>query len=181
MANKRQSFNPTDLNSESLIPDAEPQAAQAASHGRIYTGVQQINSDAFKLTNALMKKNHAMDGSDPLWVDHDHTHFYRSFDSHGAELKHSPPVGGHFHEVRITGVDTNGRPMAEVGPPLKWVTARQGRRTVRVAVEVPEDRHTHHAVYLRTDLIKVQQINPEFVRFQAEIESRKPGPVEGVR
>lgn len=150
---------------------------------RYYTNQQEVDSDLFKLSVSMMKKNHAMDGAvEPIYVDHEHTHIFRTVDSRGKAQQHCSPIGGHFHEVKVEYIGRAKRPkITFIGPPLEWRQSRQGRRTTRVAVQVQHDNHTHTAEYLRSQKIKMAEVSKEFLKLQAALDAKKPGTVDGVQ
>ena len=148
-------------------------------------GQQQMLSHVYKLGVAKMMKNVAMDDSEPRWEPAEHVHFFRTYDSQGQAMEYTPAIGGHFHEVRKRPGQTPDSPdeIVSVGPPLKWVKQKIGpKRYARVAVPVgSHDQHTHDARYLDTEVVKLDnKINPEYAKLVAQVESGRPGPVEGV-
>ncbi len=144
-------------------------------------GKQEIELQRFKLLVAKMRKNHGVDGDDPLWLDHEHTHMFYSVDTHGNPQDYSTAIGGHFHEVKFAQDENGNVSISYMSPPLRWEKQTRGRRSMRVAVELNEDKHTHKVEYHGFKKLNLKQINTEYVKFQSMLDSKKPGPVEGVR
>lgn len=94
---------------------------------------------------------------------YDHEHSYRTLTSLGEWMNGANAVGGHYHLCEVILNEKTGQPVAvngmlqiKVGPA---VTERGG-----VIVPYPWDQHTHEAIYVRSNRIKVQSISPEVVQ-----------------
>lgn len=127
---------------------------------------QEMLHHVYKLMPADMKKNSSYDDKNPIWEKIAHCHIFHNIDSSGKIQDKSQPTGGHFHTVEI--VETDGQvPMIKVSSAMKLVRETIGRKKKTFAVPIEEDNHTHDWQYLRSELIKMRQINPEAAKVVA--------------
>ena len=161
--------------------EASQEVQAEESQSRVYKNSQNIDHDLFKLQVSFMKKNVAGDHQEPNYQDVEHTHFFHTVDSLGIPQEYCTPIGGHFHQMTVIPGAEGKTPKVIAGPPLKWVSQKRNKRTIRVAVELNEDHHTHPIAYVESQPIKLAQVSTEFMKYQAQMDAKKPGPVEGVR
>jgi hypothetical protein len=158
-------------------------AEKTKSTKRLYRGQEKIDHDLFKLTVSKMVK-------DTSWSDVpnfeylEHCHMFHSVDNQGNKQETSNPVGGHCHVITVTG-EEDGIPTVTCGPAVKQVQVRtpNGYQKKFVPITFSDgtvDDHTHDMEYKRSEKIEIQQLNPEFIKAQAMIESKKPQPVAGI-
>jgi len=116
---------------------------------------------SFKLLVAQMLRNISPFKNDPMIVTIEHCHFFHSFDSYGKEQKRTNAVGGHYHEIDIS--IENGKWVVKCSPPVseKWSEEVLQR-----------DRHTHDAVYLKSEDIKLRSIDERAARMIEEAKKR---------
>jgi hypothetical protein len=124
---------------------------------RIYANQMDIDSDLFKLEIGSMKKNTGWNDKDPLIVNVEHCHFFRTFDSNGKKMDKCNHVGGHAHTVSVT-LDPQGKFIGTCSPALNTKF---------------DDKHIHPVTYLRSDKVNKRVVNKEATPFINKYESYK--------
>lgn len=124
---------------------------------RVYENTSEFIQDRFQLKTANMIKNMAPDGKEfrPHLVNVAHQHFFYSVDRKGRPQVKCTATGGHSHEITVKEV--NGEFVAECGPPIS-INSKL----------VPEDRHTHDVMYLKSEKISqsiIKKKTQELVNF----------------
>lgn len=172
----------TDIVSEVESDEAE-RSEETLRTERVYKGTQEVDHDLFKLEIAPMLKNVSFSEEQPRYEQTEHVHWFHTVDSMGQPMKHTPAVGGHFHEIILVPDANGGVPRAMCSPPMKWVRAKGANgRMQRVAIELEHDHHTHTLNYHGSEKFKIRNtVNTEFAKLQAALEAKKPGPVEGIK
>lgn len=164
---KLEALSVPEMEDEEMSEDEAPEAME-----RRYSGQQKIDSDLYKLEVAVMKKNSALRKTDkPVWVHHEHTHVFRTYDSSGKKQTQSSPVGGHYHEVEVIQNPKGGVPSIKIGPPVKRVQSKVDGEFIIQTVAIPGDTHTHRVGYLRSDKITIRKLNPEAMETVRVVES----------
>jgi len=157
---------------------ARPKANEEDT-GHVFKGNQSIRSELFKLEIGMVKKNHGTENS-PLFLDHEHTHTFRTFDSSGRGQETATPIAGHFHEVKVTFGDADNRSKIEVGPAVQYITKNVGGRQVRSVTPIAGDNHTHEWTYIATQQLQSRVYSDDYLKFQSKTEARKPSSVPGI-
>jgi len=168
--------------------------APLKSIAREYKNQGDVDHDLFKLTVAKMKKNVSWNDS-PEIVDMEHCHMFHTVDSSGKRLDQSSAIGGHFHPIKVVAVEGQV-PRLEVGPARKWVMKKKNGALVRTAVPIVLvaefnddengnsqpliDNHSHGAVYLGSEKIKLRQANMEAAKFESALKLQREPAVDGV-
>ncbi len=151
---------------------------------RFYKGAQEIDHDLFKLDIARMKKDVSF-SEIPEYQFIEHVHMFHSVDARGRPQDSCSPVGNHTHLVKVIGVSKDGVPKLEISPAVRFVIQKIKGRKVRVAVPISEleedgDEHTHRAIYIRSERIKLQETNAEFAKLEAAVHARENPSIPGV-
>lgn len=178
----RYTKKPTDIVSEVESDEAERSEETQATE-RVYKGTQEVDHDLFKLEVAPMLKNVSFSEEKPRYEQTEHVHWFHTVDSMGQPMKHTPAVGGHFHEIILVTDAKGGLPKAMCSPPMKWVRGPGANgRMQRIAVELDYDRHTHTLKYEGSERFKIRNaVNTEFAKLQAALEAKKPSSVDGIK
>lgn len=154
-----------------------PARTQSHSPKVRYKGQHEIVHHLYRLNVAKMIKDHGWDENDPKYVPFEHTHVYHSVDSRGRPQNTCTPIGGHFHEVTMTEGINNEPPQLSVGPALRKIGRRVGKRIVKSSAPVPHDNHTHTASYLVSEVLVPRKMNAEFAKMQHAVTQRHAGNV----
>lgn len=141
---------------------------------RVFSSQKEFVHDLFKFEVAKFKKNIAIDGYEPEYIDAEHVHFFHSITSDGKPQTRTNSVGGHFHKVKLTP-QTNGQPpLVEcLSGPLKEVVKIQYGK--RIKTEVPfndVDTHTHEVKYEKSNVIVERIRNIEAAKAESAIMAR---------
>lgn len=148
---------------------------------RVFADNIQIFHDLFRLNTAEMKRNKSWNDT-PMWVSIKHEHFFHTVDSSGRPQKYCAPVGGHFHELKVTKNNKGEIVDVEViGGPLKFLRKKVNGRIKKVAVPFNEqDQHTHEISYEGSNKLGKAKINNEAVRHMSQIIAKQTSKkVEG--
>jgi len=137
---------------------------------RIFTENMEIFHDLFKLIAANMVKNVSWNDT-PQWVDTVHEHFYHTVDSSGRKLKFSAPVGGHFHEMKVTKNAAGEVVEVEcVSGPLRFVKMKvEGRMKKVPAPFNDKDKHKHETEYVYSNTLRKAKLNDEAVKHMSQM------------
>ncbi len=148
---------------------------------RIYKGTQEVDHDLFRLKPSAMFKNISYNKTKPILEPVEHGHIFHTVDSNGKKQDRCHKVGGHFHLVEtISGVQ-GSHPTIKVSKAMHLVRERDELGAEKIVPqEIPHDKHTHDWEYIGSEKVKVRQINDEYVKFIATMDSRKPQKVDGV-
>lgn len=150
------------------------------------TDRKEIWSDTFKLTVGLYVKRDGLASTpdeDPNdFVEAEHVHFYRTFDSDGKKLDRSAPMCNHFHVVKTepNPKDPTKPIILEVSGPMKLGKRRKQGRWVLEPVPLNDyDSHSHGVEYIKSGKVKARVTNIEAQKVLA-YEFNKGAPVAGV-
>ena len=157
----------------------QPQQTQVAAQSnqtiqRKFQTQKEFLHDLFKLTVSKLKKNIAIDGQQPDYVDIEHVHFFHTITSDGKPQTRTNSVAGHFHKIKITPTKPGHPPIVECASgPLKEVVKLQYGKRVKVEVPFDEiDTHTHEVEYHKSNVILERVKNMEAAKAEAEITAR---------
>lgn len=144
---------------------------------RIFSSQKEFMHDLYKFEVAKFKKNIAIDGFEPEYVDAEHVHFFHSITSDGKPQTRTNSVGGHFHKVKLTPQPGGLPPLVECesGPMREVVKLKHGKR---VKTEIPfndVDTHTHSVKYEKSNVIVERVRNIEAAKAEATIQARFQG------
>ena len=142
-----------------------------------YRGQEEVTHHLFKLEVAKMIKDHGYDENDTKLVPYEHTHVFHSVDSRGRPQHTSTPIGGHFHEIKIIEHEDGTEPTLEIGPALRKVARRVGKRIIKSSAPIPHDAHTHGSIYLWSEKLKPRKMNIEFAKMQSNVDARHQGKI----
>lgn len=154
---------------------------------RRVSDTKEIWSDTFKLLVAPYLKRDGLashpDEDPSAFVEAEHVHFYRTYDSDGKSLDRSTAIGNHFHVVKtaVNPDDPEGPPqILEVSGPMRLGKKRkQGRWVVEPVPLNDYDDHTHGVEYVKSGKIKARTTNIEAIKVVAA-DANKGAPVPGV-
>jgi len=127
---------------------------------RIIKGTQTFWHDLFVSDVQTMKKNVSYKKVQPQIEHYEHKHTFHSHDRVGKPNKYTVPIGGHFHEIKVT-TDENGKPKAVCGPALRKVQSKGKYGLQKTVIEpvtfehpmrdgadaIETDTHTHLMEY----------------------------------
>jgi hypothetical protein len=171
-----ESFGAFEAGTES--PEIQTPPAAEASQPRVYRGTQDVDHDLFKLKVAKMRKNTAWDGSEN-WVSVEHCHIFHTVDSSGRAQTTCSPVGGHFHEITVSQSPGNA-PTLLVSQAKQYAKKKlPNGRMVKVAVDMPDDSHSHDAEYLGSQKIRLRQPNVEAAKVESVMRAKFDQPAIG--
>lgn len=177
--NKTQDLKKPEL--EELIAQTVPlpiqptkQQTQTPQQQRKFQTQKEFLHDLFKLTVSKLKKNIAIDGQQPDYVDIEHVHFFHTITSDGKPQTRTNSVAGHFHKIKITPTQPGHPPIVECASgPLKEVVKLQYGKRIKTEVPFDEvDTHTHTVEYHKSNVILERVKNMEAAKAEAEITSR---------
>ena len=177
--NKSQDLPKQEL--EELIAQTVPlpiqptkQQTQTPQQQRKFQTQKEFLHDLFKLTVSKLKKNIAIGGQQPDYVDIEHVHFFHTITSDGKPQTRTNSVAGHFHKIKITPTKPGHPPIVECASgPLKEVVKLQYGKRVKVEVPFDEiDTHTHEVEYHKSNVILERVKNMEAAKAEAEITAR---------
>lgn len=135
-----------------------------------WKGAFEFRHDLFKceVSKMLKRKPSLITRAIPNFDDDlarvEHCHFYHTFNSQGKPMKHTDPVGGHYHEITWELDKASGELRAECGPPITDVTSksRGGRQVKKKGLPVKYmnqegdtlvDDHKHDMSYLHSEML----------------------------
>jgi len=146
---------------------------KTTTNTRVYKGQSELDHDLYKLAPAVMKKNQAVDGHQPMYVPLEHCHIFHSIDSNGKVQTSCNAIGGHFHEMNKVGESDDGVAVYNTGPPVTWAWKKElnaNGMPVKKKITVPakdlNDEHTHEVLYQWSEKIKPRKMNTEFIKYQ---------------
>lgn len=177
--NKSQDLKKQEL--EELIAQTVPlpiqpakQQTQPPQQQRKFQTQKEFLHDLFKLTVSKLKKNIAIDGQQPDYVDIEHVHFFHTITSDGKPQTRTNSVAGHFHKIKITPTQPGQPPIVECASgPLKEVVKLQYGKRVKTEVPFDDiDTHTHEVEYHKSNVILERVKNMEAAKVEAEITMR---------
>lgn len=114
---------------------------------RNYLNSDEIPCDLFKLEVANGRTNHGISERDAIWLNTEHCHYYRTYDSDGRLQTECTAVMGHKHDIEILR-DKKGEIQELKCGAAKW----------------SNDNHTHKMSYKYSSAIKQRVWNTEVQR-----------------
>jgi hypothetical protein len=125
-----------------------------------YDGIKTIDANnlysrchTFKLLVARMLKDLSPFKNDPNVITIEHCHIFHTYDSNGTELKTCNSVGGHYHDIDLKVIDG------------EWKATCSTPRSNKTSKELlPDDRHTHELVYLKSEELQIRKMNADAIR-----------------
>lgn len=123
----------------------------------VWKNNQHFDHHLFKASVETCLKNGSWKKNVVMLEKIEHTHFYHSVNSQGMAQQYTPPVAGHFHEVKWK-VAENGDLVAECGPALRKVQKKMPNGETKTKIErisfydgmnekTINDDHTHKFEY----------------------------------
>lgn len=150
---------------------------------RVFSRQVKKIHDLYKLMVANMRKNVALEGSNPEFQTVEHCHFFHTFTSDGQAQNTSSTIGGHFHVMEVVTPATDTTPAVyKCSPPMRWgVVKDKYKRKVREMVPANlDDDHTHDVQYIKSDELVLRTKNTEAVKLHAEVGAKYDKTLPGV-